>query len=166
MNEVKPKKMPLRHDFSAGGVVYRKAHLPGLKYKLEILVAQHAGHLGWCFPKGGIEKGEEVEETALREVKEETGISARVIKDLGNIEYFYAFSGTRIHKKVYFFLMEYLHGDIKNHDQEMKAVEWLPIEEVEARLSFATEKDVFHKAQQYLTEKGILEKGKQRLVLS
>ena len=131
-------------EFSAGGIVFKKE-----KRKVFILVSQHSGHHGWVFPKGRI--GDYVEkegkrETALREVKEETGVGGKILKTLKPVTYFYKWEGKTIKKTVYYFLMEYVSGDIKDHDWEMENVEWLPIEQVAEKLSYSSDKKVWKEA--------------------
>ncbi|MFQ6120629.1 MAG: NUDIX domain-containing protein, partial [Methanosarcinales archaeon] len=104
----------MRREFSAGGIVYKKRKGQRAKDKDEVLwlVAQHSHHKGWVFPKGLIgdhKSGETSEETAIREVKEETGVKAKIIKKLKNpAQYFYTFQGEKILKTVYYYLMEYV----------------------------------------------------------
>jgi 8-oxo-dGTP pyrophosphatase MutT (NUDIX family) len=132
-------------EFSAGGIVFKKENNQTL-----ILVARHSGHHGWVFPKGWIEKGESKEETALREVKEETGIEAKIIKPLTEVTYFYKLNDQRIKKTVSYFVMEYLSGDIKDHDWEMEEVIWLEKEKVLDKVTYATDKVVYQEALKYL----------------
>lgn len=123
------------------------------KDKTLVLVAQHSHHHGWVFPKGLIAdqiKNEKKEDTALREVEEETGVRGKIIKQLTPVEYWYQFEGERIKKKVYYFLMEYVSGDIKNHDHEMENVEWLGIDEVLERLTYKSDKQVWNEAKQLI----------------
>ncbi len=141
----------MRFEFSAGGVVFRQAQDFGSKpqfskKKIEILVCQHSQHHGWVFPKGliGDHKKEEGEEdTAIREVKEETGIEAKIIKPLTPVTYWYAFENEKIKKTVYYFLMEYLSGDISKHDKEMENVEWIKASEVDKKLTYSSDKKVW-----------------------
>ncbi len=135
-------------EFSAGGIVFKKE-----KGKVFVLVSQHSGHHGWVFPKGRIGdhvENENKEDTALREVKEETGVSGKILKPLKPVTYFYKWEGKRIKKTVYYFLMEYVSGDIADHDWEMENVEWLPIEEVENRLSYLSDKKVWKEAKELI----------------
>lgn len=134
----------MKFEFSAGGIVYRKE-----KGKAFILVGQHSGHHGWVFPKGLIGdyvKNEGKEDTALREVEEETGVKAKIVKPIEPIEYWYVFEGQKIKKTVYYYIMEYISGDIKNHDWEMENVEWLKKEEIEARLTYPSDKKIWKEA--------------------
>ena len=148
----------MKFQFSAGGIVFRQAQDFGSepqfsKKRIEILVCQHSQHHGWVFPKGLIGdevKGEKKEDTALREVEEETGAKAKIVKLLQPVGYWYFFEGEKIKKTVYYFLMEYLSGNITKHDIEMENVEWLSEEEVEKRLTYPTDKKVWQEARQLL----------------
>lgn len=135
----------MTREFSAGGIVFRQKG-----GKTEWLLAQHSQHKGWVFPKGLIgdhKKGETAEETAVREVEEETGVKGKLITKLQNpATYFYMWQGDKRFKTVYFFLMEYESGDINNHDIEMCDVEWLPTEKVLDRLTYKSDKLAFKEA--------------------
>jgi 8-oxo-dGTP pyrophosphatase MutT (NUDIX family) len=138
----------MKFEFSAGGIVIKKE-----KGTLFILLAQHAQHHGWVFPKGLIGdtvKGEKKEETALREVTEETGIVARLGKPLSPITYWYAFNGEKRKKTVYYYLMEYLSEDISKKDDEMEQVEWVPFDEVEKKLTYDSDKNVWEEAKKMI----------------
>ena len=141
----------MRFEFSAGGVVFNKTKNENSDIK--VLVAQHSQHHGWVFPKGLIGdhvKGEKKEDTATREVKEETGVLGRIVKELIPVTYWYQFEGEKIRKTVYYFLMKYVSGDTKDHDHEMENVEWIIIDEVEQRLTYKSDKTVWQQAQEML----------------
>jgi 8-oxo-dGTP pyrophosphatase MutT (NUDIX family) len=134
----------MKLQFSAGGVVFKKE-----KGEIFVLVSQHSQHHGWVFPKGLIGdniENESKEETATREVKEETGVEAKILKPLDPVEYWFVLEGEKIKKTVYYFLMEYVSGDISDHDDEMEDVEWLPKEEVEKRLTYESDKKTWKEA--------------------
>lgn len=138
----------MKLEFSAGGVVYKKS-----QSGITILVAQHSQHHAWVFPKGLIGdtiQGEQKEQTAVREVAEETGAVAKIIKPLKPVVYWYEFEGQKIKKTVYYFIMEYLSGDISKHDWEMEHVEWLPSDKVEARLTYKSDKMVWKEARKHI----------------
>jgi 8-oxo-dGTP pyrophosphatase MutT (NUDIX family) len=138
----------MKFEFSAGGIVFKKGG-----GKTLILVSQHSQHHGWVFPKGLIGdhvKNEQKEDTAIREVEEETGAKGKIIRSLTPVEYWYVFEGAKIKKTVYYFLMEFVSGDITNHDFEMEKVEWLPESEVEKRLTYSSDKKVWQEAKQDL----------------
>ena len=100
----------------------------------------------WTLPKGTPSDAETVEETALREVAEETGLDVRIQAPVGAIEYFFTQSGTRIHKTVHFFLMESTGGSLDAHDREFDEVRWVPIAEARRLLSYPTEREVLEQA--------------------
>ena len=83
----------------------------------------------WTLPKGTPHAGETSEQTALREVAEETGLSVRITGALDSIEYCFVQSGTRIHKTVHYFLMEPIGGDLAGHDHEFDEVRWVRFDE-------------------------------------
>jgi 8-oxo-dGTP pyrophosphatase MutT (NUDIX family) len=96
----------------------------------------------WTLPKGTPDPGETVEETALREVGEETGLEVRILEPLPSIEYSFVQDGTRIQKTVHYFLMRPVGGDLSRHDAEFERVRWVPFDEASNLLSFATEREL------------------------
>jgi 8-oxo-dGTP pyrophosphatase MutT (NUDIX family) len=145
----------MTEEFSAGGIVLRQKDgsrvEPGMT--IEILVSQHSQHHGWVFPKGHVGdtiKDETPEEGAIREVQEETGIVGKILQKLTPVDYWYVFEGEKRHKTVVYFTMEYESGNIKDHGWEMENVEWLPIEKVEERLTFASDKKAWTEARQLI----------------
>ncbi len=94
----------------------------------------------WTLPKGTPNPGETTEETALREVGEETGLSVRILEPLDSIQYTFVQRGTRIHKTVHYFLMEPTGGDLAEHDHEFDEVRWMGFPEAARFLSFETER--------------------------
>lgn len=132
-------------EISAGGVVFRKAG-----ESVEVALISTKGGKVWGLPKGLVEDHENIARTAHREVKEETGLDGRILKNLGHIEYFYSFKDeretTRIFKIVYFFLMEYTGGDVSDHDEEVEECRWFPIEQARELLKYDDEKGIIDKA--------------------
>ncbi len=104
------------------------------------------GDLAWGLTKGLVEEGEQAEDAALREVEEETGLIAEIRKALGDISYWYVWNGERVRKKVSFFLMEAVGGDVSRHDDEMEEIRWFPLSGAERKASYRSEQDVIHKA--------------------
>ena len=141
----------MRLEFSAGGVVIKRdPSASSGQSKIFVLLAQHAKHHGWVFPKGLIGdhiEGEQKEDTAVREVKEETGADAVIVQALKPVTFWYQFQEEKIKKTVYYYLMDYTGGDITKHDHEMENVEWLKVDEVEERLTYNSDKDVWQEAQ-------------------
>jgi 8-oxo-dGTP pyrophosphatase MutT (NUDIX family) len=138
--------MPSRNEVSAGGVVYRLG-----KNGYEILICKDAGYHRWVLPKGLVNKGEAHEQTALREVQEETGVTARLVAELGEPEkYVYTARGVRVFKSVHYFLLEYESGSEAQHDHEMEAVQWVTFDEALSMLAYQGAKNVVLSAKAWL----------------
>lgn len=99
-----------------------------------------------ALPKGHPDPGETALDGALREVREEAGITAELIEELGDVRYFYMRGGRRIAKVVRFFLMRAVAGDIADHDHEVEAARWITLEEAASTLSYAGEREMVRKA--------------------
>ncbi|HUP54182.1 MAG TPA: NUDIX hydrolase [Methylomirabilota bacterium] len=123
---------------SAGGIVVRyEAGRPQL-----VIGSRRRERDGrtWTLPKGTPEDGESTEQTALREVAEETGLLVRITGALDDIEYSFVQSGTRIHKTVHYFMMEPVGGDLDRHDHEFDQVRWIDFADAPTILTFETER--------------------------
>jgi ADP-ribose pyrophosphatase YjhB (NUDIX family) len=110
------------------------------------------GRLLWSLPKGHIEAGETAEETAVREVEEETGIIGRVVAPLGTIDFWFVAEDRRVHKTVHHFLLEALGGELSDEDVEVSEVAWVPLDELESRLAYADERRLIRRATELLEE--------------
>lgn len=129
---------------SAGGIVIRyEAGIPHL-----VVGARRRERDGrtWTLPKGTPKAGETTEETAIREVAEETGLEVRITAPLSSISYAFVQSGTRIHKTVHYFLMEPTGGDLAQHDHEFDQVRWVAFDEAPMLLTFETERALVARA--------------------
>jgi len=105
----------------------------------------------WRLPKGHIESNESTEQTAIREVGEESGIEAKIIKKIETVKYFFTISGEgNIFKFVTFYLMEYVSDLSKGHDMETSEISWLSYEEAYKKLSYGREKQMLKKARELL----------------
>ena len=102
--------------------------------------------LTWTLPKGTPNPGETREQTALREVGEETGLEVRITDVLDSIEYWFIQRGTRIHKTVHYYLMEPIGGDLAGHDHEFDQVRWVRFDEAPNLLTFETERALVARA--------------------
>ena len=100
----------------------------------------------WTLPKGTPHTGESIEETAVREVVEETGLEVAIVEPIGPIDYWFIQDGVRIHKTVHYFLMEATGGDLARHDHEFDDVRWFDIAEAERLMSFETERSIVAQA--------------------
>jgi 8-oxo-dGTP pyrophosphatase MutT (NUDIX family) len=104
----------------------------------------------WALPKGKIDDGESAAETAVREVREETGVEGRLVEKLGDIRYVYTWDGERIFKVVSFFLLRAGRGRIGAIEEAMRIevaeARWLPLEEASQLLSYGGEREMAVKA--------------------
>ncbi len=135
---------PTVRAFSAGGVVIRRTEQgPEL-----VLGRRHRDRdpAIWSLPKGTPDGDETPEETALREVTEETGLQVRIVGTIGDIHYRFVRDGTRIDKTVHYYLMEPTGGDLADHDHEFDEVRWFGLGEAEAVMRFPTERDILARA--------------------
>jgi len=155
-------------EFSAGGVVLRKMrgrwflaviepHMTRPKKVTRRLRQQKSEAALVALPKGTIDKGEKQEQTALREVREETGVQADLVAKLADIKYFYVRNWgdhARVFKIVSFYLFLYRSGRLGNISPEMQIevqkAFWIPLEDAPAVLSYSGEREVAQKALQYL----------------
>lgn len=142
-------KVPVREQTSAGGVVFR-----GEKERVEVVIVSVGGQNRWQLPKGLVDAGESPEITAVREAREEGGVSSEIVQPIETIEYWYAGleKGIRVrfHKRVHFYLLRYLSGDTKDHDREVNEARWVPIEDAASQLAFDNERRVMERASELL----------------
>ena len=137
----------MRREFSAGGVLVRR-----LQGRWVVAAIRPAGKAPgtWALPKGRIDEGERGEETALREVAEETGAHGRSLGKLGDVRYWFNWDGERIFKVVSFFLVRYEGGRLGDvpaeHRHEVAEVRWLPLDEAPELLAYGGERDMARKA--------------------
>lgn len=143
-------------ETSAGGLVLRnmrraynprtnRVYLSAVKVAL-IGRTDRRGRLLWSLPKGHIEDYETVPMTAVREVREETGIEGEVIKHLGTIDYWFLSDGKRIHKTVHHYLLRFVGGELSNADAEISEVKWVSLKDLPAHLSYADERKLARRA--------------------
>ncbi|HEY7235295.1 MAG TPA: NUDIX domain-containing protein [Gemmatimonadaceae bacterium] len=131
---------------SAGGVAYRQT----VGGAIEVALIR-VGPERWQLPKGLVEEGESLESAAVREVREEAGITGRIIAPLQRIEYWYVGldakeQRVRFHKFLHLFLLEYEEGDVAQHDNEVDDARWVRLDEAEATLAFASERKAMREA--------------------
>jgi 8-oxo-dGTP pyrophosphatase MutT (NUDIX family) len=123
---------------SAGGLVIRYAD--GLPQLVAGRRRRDRDGVTWTLPKGTPHLGETTEETARREVTEETGLEVEIVRAAGSIEYSFVQSATRIHKTVHYFVMRATGGDLARHDHEFDEVRWVGLAEAADMLTFETER--------------------------
>jgi 8-oxo-dGTP pyrophosphatase MutT (NUDIX family) len=144
-------------EFSAGGLVCRR-----VRGEWTVCLAGRRIHPGsdlvWILPKGHVEEGERMEETALREVREETGLEAEIIDRLGDVTYWYVRrepegGPSRVFKRVRFFLMLFRGGRFGDRDEEMDDVRWFSLERAQTMLAYANERTLMFRARDLLAER-------------
>ena len=138
-------------EVSAGGVIVREQ-------EGQFFIALIRVRKRWGLPKGHVEQGERIDETAVREVREETGLLGKVKRKLGTISYTYRAKSKdgeaiRISKRVTFFLLRYLEGEVHGHDYEVDEARWFPIRQALGKLVFATERKMVRRALSALTSR-------------
>jgi 8-oxo-dGTP pyrophosphatase MutT (NUDIX family) len=133
-------------EFSAGGVVVRG------KEVVVIVPTRRAadGSRVLALPKGHVDPGETPIQAAEREVREETGIVAEPVHELGETRYWYRRDGRTIGKSVCFFLFSYVEGDTEDHDDEVEEVRWISLQEARRQLSHTAEREMVDLALAYL----------------
>jgi 8-oxo-dGTP pyrophosphatase MutT (NUDIX family) len=133
-------------EFSAGGVVVRDRSC------VVIVPTRRAadGSRVLALPKGHPDPGESPEAAAVREVREEAGVSASLIEKLGDVRYFYQRSGKRIAKVVSFYLLAYEAGEPEEHDHEVEEARWMDLGEAAKALTYRGEREMAARALQRL----------------
>ncbi len=139
--------VPTHSQVSAGGVPFRQKD-----DRIEVALISVGEEPRWQLPKGLVGRNEAPEETALREVREETGLETTMLGTLDTIEYWYYATtrgGKRIryHKFVHYYLLRYTSGDTADHDHEVNEARWFDMNEAVERLAFKNEKKVVRQAQ-------------------
>lgn len=137
----KPPRLRTVRETSAGGLVVDGLDGPSER-RCAALIGRtdRRGRLLWSLPKGHIEKGETAEQTAMREVAEETGITGQVLASLGSIDYWFVAEGRRVHKTVHHYLLASVGGELSDADIEVTEVAWVPLSELGSRLAYADER--------------------------
>ncbi|MBU3957153.1 NUDIX domain-containing protein [Patescibacteria group bacterium] len=148
------KKKPVKREFSAGGVVFKKENKKLLWLLVQPKRSDSSKPINWRLAKGIIEEEESTETTAKREVEEEAGIKVKVLDNIGKTTYFYTFKGERIFKIIIFYLMQYQAETGNDVDGiEIEKSQWLPYQEAYQKLTFDSEKKILAKAKKILEER-------------
>jgi 8-oxo-dGTP pyrophosphatase MutT (NUDIX family) len=154
--------------YSAGGVVFRLApmHSPESPFvedssrqsaldsddtlSVEVVLVGRNHPSIWALPKGTPRPGETIEQVAVREVQEETGLQVRLIAYIGSVSYSFVRNHVRYYKQVRHFLLEAVGGDTSLHDHEYDVVEWFPLAEASRRLTYRNEAHILYQAEEVL----------------
>ncbi|MGP4058279.1 NUDIX hydrolase [Mycobacterium sp. 4D054] len=136
-----PERLRTVHETSAGGLVIDGIDGPKDRQVAALIGrTDRRGRMLWSLPKGHIEMGETAEQTAIREVAEETGIQGSVLAALGSIDYWFVTEGRRVHKTVHHYLMRFSGGELSDEDVEVTEVAWVPVKDLPSRLAYADER--------------------------
>ena len=144
------KPATIKKQTSSGGVIFRNS-----RKGIEAALIAVKNKTVWCLPKGAIDKNEDFQTAAVREVREETGLLGEIIDEIGKISYWY-FSkdeNVKFNKTVYFYLMEYKSGSTDAHDHEVDEARWFLIDEAINKLTYKGEKEILQKARQMIETK-------------
>lgn len=140
--------MRTKDEVSAGGVVYRRTD-----HGVEVLICRTSTNQKWVLPKGLIDPGESVTQTAIREVREEVGVNTRIVTVLDPAEHYTFTRGDmRVFKTVHYFLMEYESGNEADHDHEMEAVLWTTMDQALNMLAYESARSVMRRAKAKLEQ--------------
>ena len=152
-NPHRGKRPRIEEPVSSGGVVYRR-----INGQLQVVLCGRDSPARWSLAKGTPDPGETLEQTALREVQEETGLETVIEEPIRSIDYWFSDKdgAVRYHKTVHFYLMSPIGGDTSLHDPEFDVVQWFPYEEAVASLTYANEAEVLRQAQGLIAQR---EKG-------
>jgi 8-oxo-dGTP pyrophosphatase MutT (NUDIX family) len=124
---------------------------------VEVVLCGRTGEGLWALPKGSPQDGENLRETALREVREETGLDVAIEAAIGSISYrFTAPDGTQFDKTVQHHLMVPVGGSFALHDGEFDAVRWAPVDEALRLLRYPNERDILRRAMRLIQQKARL----------
>lgn len=132
--------LPVVREYSAGGLVFDDQNRVAI-------IARHSrsGHLEWCLPKGHIEKGETPQQTAVREVHEETGILGEVVDSIATIDYWFTGTSQRVHKLVHHFALRQIGGELTvegDPDHEAEDAIWVKFEDLDDVLGYPNERKI------------------------
>lgn len=134
------QELPVVREYSAGGLVFDD-------HGRVAIIARHSrsGHLEWCLPKGHIEKGETPQQTAVREIHEETGILGEVVDSIATIDYWFTGTSQRVHKLVHHFALRQIGGELSvdgDPDHEAEDAIWVDFEDLDDVLSYPNERKI------------------------
>ena len=124
-------------EFSAGGVLVRR-----FRGRFFVAAVRVKGGSVLALPKGRIDPGERAPQAAAREVREEAGVQGELVEKLGDVRYWYQRDGERVLKVVSFFLFRYRSGSVRDHDDEVDAAEWVPLDDAARLLEYRGEREM------------------------
>jgi 8-oxo-dGTP diphosphatase len=141
------KPPTMKYLKSAGGVIFRKTEAG-----FEAALIATKGKAVWTLPKGIIDKGEQPEAAAIREIREETGLTGKIVSPLETKSYWFYLKdeNVKFRKTVRYFLVEYASGTICNTCSEVDEAQWFHTDDALKKLSYKSDREVFQKAMEML----------------
>ncbi len=142
MTRARSSATSTEREVSAGGVVLRGDDV------LVIVPTRRAadGNAVLALPKGHVDPGETPAQAAAREVREEGGVDAELVAELGDVRYVYMRDGRRVLKRVTYFAFRYRGGDVADHDDEVEEARWMPADEAARVLSYQGDREMVTRA--------------------
>ncbi|MBQ8538654.1 MAG: NUDIX domain-containing protein [Ruminococcus sp.] len=140
LRNVELKSLNCLYEKSCGAIIIHKANKDNYKV---LLVKNHNGRY-WSFPKGHVEKGETEEETAIREIKEETGLDVEIVDSFREVSDYCPFG--RIKKRVVFFMAQTFSTDVKVQKEEIDSYIWVDLNDVHNKCTYDNDLRVIKKA--------------------
>lgn len=137
------KPLKLKRDEAAGGLV---AQLADGRLQVVLIAVARGRRQLWALPKGHFKKKESARQTALREVREETGLEVEILRPLGVIDYWFVEDGVRYHKFVEYFVMRAVGGHLDHHDDEVTEARWFDWSDAVASMSYDNERALVESA--------------------
>lgn len=137
-------KHNVTHAFSAGGVVFQQARPGG---PIEVVLVGRMHDQVWTLPKGTPREGETREMTALREVREESGLAPRIVGEVGAISYSFTRKGRTVQKQVFHYLMIAVGGSLDAHDHEYDEARWVSLLDAPRLLTYENEREIVRQAE-------------------
>jgi len=139
------KPASIKHLHSAGGVIFKKE---GDTFEVALIAMKNK--TVWTLPKGIIDKGEQPEESAVREIKEETGLTGKIIDALGDKSYWFYLKAenAKCRKTVSYFLLQYVDGNIGDYCREVDEAKWFVLDEALKQVSYKSDREILEKAKE------------------
>ncbi len=140
LRNVKIKSIRCLYEKSCGGIIFYKT-----KQNTKILLVKNSNGRYWSFPKGHIEEGETEQETAIREIKEETGLDVTIVKNFREISEYCPFG--KIRKRVVFFLARAFTDNVKIQEEEIDSYIWVDLQQARKLCSYDNDLRIIEKAE-------------------